>query len=192
MDGAGSGVGVALALIAVADLHHEFAVGRELQDLVVPDRLHPRLAIGRTIDAADPHETLGIDVDAVLALRPLVARCVAAPGAQEIAIGIEHQDRRRGLREIRVLQGPRPMNDVDVALRVRIDVGHVSELVLRRHLGPGLVHLEHRQFTPLGLGCILRRGLGRQPFALRSPDRDQRRQRGITEIFAHEFPPLAR
>ena len=40
-------VGVPLALVAVADLHDELAVLRELQDLIVGDRLQVRDAVGR-------------------------------------------------------------------------------------------------------------------------------------------------
>ena len=63
-------VGVAFALVALADLHDELAVERELQKRVVGDRLEAGEAGGRTIVAADPDEALVVDVDAVLALGP--------------------------------------------------------------------------------------------------------------------------
>ena len=42
------------ALVAVADLHDELAVGGELQQLIVGDRLEPRQLIGRAAVAAGP------------------------------------------------------------------------------------------------------------------------------------------
>ncbi len=64
------GRGVAAArLPRAADLHEEFPVGRELDELVV---------LG--IVAADPDVALGVDVNAVLVLEPLVARARPAPG----------------------------------------------------------------------------------------------------------------
>ncbi len=67
------GIGIALALIAVADLHDELAVLREFQQLVVGDRPQPRQAICRAGIAAQPDEALVVDGNAVLALRPLIA-----------------------------------------------------------------------------------------------------------------------
>ena len=61
------GVGVTLALVALADLHDELAVERELQQCVVGHRLQARDARGRAVVAADPGEALVVDVDAVLA-----------------------------------------------------------------------------------------------------------------------------
>ena len=73
------GVGVALALVALADLHDELAVLRELQELIVGDRLEAGQAVGRAVVAADPDEALVVDVDAVLALGPLVAAARRRP-----------------------------------------------------------------------------------------------------------------
>jgi hypothetical protein len=56
------------ALVAFADLQHEFAVGRELQVSVIGDRFEPGEARGRTIVSAQPHKALVVDMDAVLAL----------------------------------------------------------------------------------------------------------------------------
>jgi hypothetical protein len=53
-----AGVGIALALIAVADLHHQLAILCERQELVVSHRLEPRQAVGGTIMAAQPHEAV--------------------------------------------------------------------------------------------------------------------------------------
>src|SRR5579864_509610 len=88
-------VGVALALIAVANLHDELAVLRELQELVVGHRLEPSQAVGGAIISTDPYEPLGVDMDAVLALRPFIALAIPAPGLDVIAGAIEHDDRRR-------------------------------------------------------------------------------------------------
>ena len=71
---------------------------RELQDLVVGDRLEPGDAVGRAVVAADPDEALVVDMDAVLALAAIVAAARAAPGLDEIARGVEHHHRRRGHR----------------------------------------------------------------------------------------------
>src|SRR5205807_4295497 len=59
-----------------ADLQHELALHRELEELAVG------LAVAR-----EPDEVVGVDVDAVLALGPLVARARAAPREEEIARG---------------------------------------------------------------------------------------------------------
>ena len=56
------------ALALMADLHQELALARELQDL--------RVLLAA---AAQPHVVLVVDVDAVLELRPLVARARSAP-----------------------------------------------------------------------------------------------------------------
>ena len=80
----------------LADLHQELAVGRELRDLVV------LLAV-----AADPDAAVLVHENSVLVLRPVVALAGPAPGAQQIAVGIELHHRRRGgaaLRGGRVLR----------------------------------------------------------------------------------------
>src|SRR6516165_2856045 len=94
------GVGIALALVAVADLHDELAVLRELQELIVGDRLQARQAVGRAAVAADPDEALVVDMNAVLALRPFVAGAVAAPGLDVVAGLVEHHDGWRSHREV--------------------------------------------------------------------------------------------
>src|SRR6185295_5248686 len=78
------GVGRTLARRDLADLHHELAVEVEFQDRVV--------VVGV---AADPHETFLIHFNAVFAADPFVAFAGAAPGAQQIAVGIELEHRRR-------------------------------------------------------------------------------------------------
>src|SRR5262249_44088413 len=54
-------VGIALALVAFADLQHEFAVGRELQIRVIAARLEPAEAGGRKIVPAQPKKPLVVD-----------------------------------------------------------------------------------------------------------------------------------
>src|SRR5262249_59744576 len=76
----------AFGLAGAADLHQELALRRELEDLVV------LLAV-----AGDPDIALRIDVDAVLALRPLRLRVARAPAAQVVARGVELDHRRRRL-----------------------------------------------------------------------------------------------
>ena len=66
-------VGIALALIAAADLHDELAVLREFQELVIRNRLEARQAVGGTVVSAEPHEAFVVDMDAVLAFGPFIA-----------------------------------------------------------------------------------------------------------------------
>ena len=108
-------------------------------------------------------------MDPVLALRPLIASAVAAPGAQEIAVAVKHQDRRGSTDEVTLLQRARPVEEVDVALRIRIDVRHVADLPLRRQFRPGGVDLEDGQFARLCLSGGLRRRFDSEP----GRDRDE-------------------
>src|SRR5262249_59681164 len=68
----------------LADLQHEFAVHRELEELPI------LLAI-----AGKPDEVGVVDEDAVLVLRPLKAGAQAAPVADHITCLVEYQDWRR-------------------------------------------------------------------------------------------------
>src|SRR5215218_3544123 len=83
----------------LADLQHELAVAGELQDVAV------LIAVRR-----EPDEALVVDVDAVLVLRPVVALARAAPGLDEIALGIELEHRGGGLAALRArrVEGRRP------------------------------------------------------------------------------------
>src|SRR5262249_9733382 len=106
----------------MADLQQELAVLGELEDLRV------LLAV-----AADPYVTLVVDVDAMIRLRPLVARSRTAPRTHQIALRIEDQYRRSraaafGDRRVElgaplvVVQPARTaMNDPDVVLLVDPD-----------------------------------------------------------------------
>jgi len=42
-------IGIPLTLVAVADLHDELGVSRELQNLVVGDPFQPRQPVGRAV-----------------------------------------------------------------------------------------------------------------------------------------------
>ena len=121
----------------LADLLQEFAVGRELQDLVVV------LAV-----AGEPDVALFVDVNAVLALRPVVAGPGAAPALQQAAIGGEVQHRRRRLaaagfgrvllRALFVVDQRRgPVDDPDAVVVVDGDAGHLPEdPIARQRFGP--------------------------------------------------------
>jgi hypothetical protein len=74
----------ALAWRDLADLRDELAIEREFQDRVV--------IVGI---AADPDKAALVNLDAVLAPHPFVALARAAPGAQQIAVDIKLQHRRR-------------------------------------------------------------------------------------------------
>ena len=63
-------VGIPFALITVAHLHDEFAVLRELQQLVITDLLQSGRLQRAAVIAVDPDVTLTIDVDS----RPLRSR----------------------------------------------------------------------------------------------------------------------
>ena len=78
-------VGIALALVAAANLHHELAVRRELQQLVIRNRLESgQLELGAIVPAQS-HETLVVDMDAVLLFDPFVSAARPALGLDEIA-----------------------------------------------------------------------------------------------------------
>src|SRR5712692_5642268 len=137
----------AAVLSIVAELHQEFSVLGELQDL----------GVFRAV-AAEPHVALVVDVDAVRPFRPLVARSRAAPGPDQVACLIEHEDRRgraAALGDGRILfepllvdmQPPRAaMNDPDVILLVDPrSYGPAEQPMIRQGLRPQRVHFEHRR-----------------------------------------------
>jgi hypothetical protein len=64
-------VSIAPALVAVTDLHHELAVARELEHLIVGDAFEPGQSVGRTVVAGDPDKAPRVDVNAVFAFGPL-------------------------------------------------------------------------------------------------------------------------
>src|SRR5579864_2689866 len=138
-------VGIALALITAANLHDKLAVLRELQELVIGKRLDSWQAIRGAIVTAKPYETLVVDIDAVLALRPFITLAIAAPGLDVIARAIEHDHRRRSHRRLLRLERPRPVKDPDIIPCINRNARGISELPLGGHLGPCMIHLEHRQ-----------------------------------------------
>src|SRR6267154_2644088 len=111
-------VGIAVALVAMSDLHHELAVLSELQQLVVRDRLESRQAVAGTAVSSDPHEALIVDMDAVFPLGPFKAVARSAPGLDEIASRIEDHDRRRRHRGLLRPERPRAAEKPNIILRV--------------------------------------------------------------------------
>ena len=132
-----------MALAGLADLHHELAVHGEFEELAV------LLAV-----AGEPDEIVAVDVDAVLALGPLVALAGAAPALQQVAGLVEHQHRRSGdaaLGHGRILLGgalarrqrARPLDHPDAVEPVDRDAGDLPEdPVVRQRLRPQRVDLE--------------------------------------------------
>ena len=145
----------AFAAVILADLLEEFSLWREFQDLVA------------VVVAAEPDIAVAVDVNAVLVLHPRLARGGAAPGGEQIALGIEFQNRRRGfaalgfrrigLRTLLIIkQGGRTMDDPDVVLAVHGDAGDLAkDPVFRQRLRPERLGLEFR-------GGLLGRGDRRQ------------------------------
>ena len=68
----------------VADLHQEFPIVSEFQDLVIPRSR-----------SCKPHVVLRINIDSVLKVRPLIAISRTSPGRDKVSLGIEFKDRRR-------------------------------------------------------------------------------------------------
>src|SRR5262245_22260585 len=122
---------VALALAFAANLHNEFSVLRELDEVM----------IGWTI-ATEPYEPLRISVDSVFSFGPVVARAGTAPASDEVSVLVEHQHRWRrhafliGAHSARALQDPR------MALLVDRDAGNLTPDPLGRQLRPRRLHLK--------------------------------------------------
>ena len=89
-------IGVAFARRGFADLHDEFAVLRELEQLIVAHRLQAGQRARGAVVAAYPYKTFVIDVDAMLAFGPFKARASATPTAQVVAGVVEDHDCGRG------------------------------------------------------------------------------------------------
>ena len=116
---------VAGALVAPAYLQDERARPRELEDLIVVDRLEQR-ELALLVVAADPDVIRVVHVDAVLTLRPLVPFALAAPRLDEIACRVELHHRWCRLRQLVGGQRTRPMQDPHVIAPVDGDAGHVA------------------------------------------------------------------
>ena len=143
---------VAVGLVdRLADLQHELAVHGELENL----------AVGLVV-AGEPDEIVVVDVDAVLALGPVVALAGAAPVADQVAGLVEHQHRRRGraalgLRrillggEIALVERARPLHHPDVIEAIDPDAGDLAEQpVVGQGLGPERIDQELRNAADLG------------------------------------------
>src|SRR5262249_62062246 len=112
------GVGVAFRHARLADLHLEAAVARELEDLRVLLRI-----------AGEPDVVLRVHEDAVLVLRPVVARAGTTPRLDEIALAVELHHRWggnaariawrvKGGALLLLAQGPGALDDPHVVLGI--------------------------------------------------------------------------
>ena len=142
-------VRIAGALAALADLHDELPVLRELQDHVVGAAARRRL--GPPAVAADPDESFRIDRDAVLTLGPVESRTVAAPAAQQLSRRVEFEDGRRGVRALVGWNRSRTVEDPDVIARIDSNRRHLAEHPVVRYRRPLRVELERRCFGRAGL-----------------------------------------
>ena len=107
--------------------------------------------------AADPHVAFVVDGDAMVRLRPVVARSRPTPMTDERSVLREFQHRRRGraaLRGGRIgrrmllarLERPGAMNDPDVILAIHRHADRLAEYpVVGERLGPERVDLEPRR-----------------------------------------------
>src|SRR5262249_38903500 len=129
---------VALALALAADLHHELAVAGELHQMMV----------GAAV-AAEPDEALGIGVDAVLGLRPVIALPRPAPALDEVAGLVERENGRRGFVLLIFPHRGRTLQDPGMATIVDRDARHLTPHIFARQLGPGWIDLEFWNFARL-------------------------------------------
>src|SRR5882672_7089811 len=143
----------ALVVAVLAHLQQELAVLGELQHLRVLCAV-----------AADPDVALVVDEDAVVRLRPLVARSRAAPVPHQVAGLVEHQHRRRAAAALAgrrielqallvvVVRGRAAVDDPDVVLLVDPDADrHAEQPVVGQGLGPQWIDFEHRRLHDLRL-----------------------------------------
>ena len=175
-------VGVAAALVGPADLQQELPVLAELHEHVVGPL---RQRVGR--GALPPIHTLPlvVHVHAVLAVGPVEARRRAAPGAQELAIGVELEQRRRRLRPLRLGHGPRPVQHPDVVLPIHGNARHLAQHPVVGQLRPRGVHLEHRHRA--GAAGLRRGGF---PDGRDGRDRHEHDDCGAEDTSAHGRPPF--
>ena len=133
------------ARVRLAVLREELAVARELDDVRVAGTV-----------AADPDVADVIDEDAVIGIGPVVALARPAPLADETAVGVELEHRRRRRAAIARLQleallvvGERlraAMHDPDVIALIGPHADGVAEHpVIRQRLGPREVDFEARR-----------------------------------------------
>src|SRR5262249_9720722 len=142
-------VSIAFALVAFANLQHEFAVARELQVRVIGDGFEPSESRGWAIVLAHPDKALVVDMDAVFALGPVISACRPAPSLDEVVGGIEHDNRGRRLPGVFGLERARRVQEPDIVLRVDGEARRISELHLRRQLRPRRIDLKYRHAASL-------------------------------------------
>jgi len=135
----------------MTDLHHERAVAAELEN-------HP-VAFART---GEPHEAFGVDGNAVLGCRPVVAGVRTAPCLHEIAGLIEFHHRRRrcatdgarrrqGCAAFVLGERTRPLEHPDVIAVVGEDAADLTQKpVIRQRLRPRRVDGELRNALRTG------------------------------------------
>src|SRR5882762_4879416 len=165
----------ALALEGMSNLHQEFPVLCELQNLIVgisarltrfrhvagPGIL--QFGIYRAAVSANPNIPFVVDGNSVVRVRPVVTLAGTAPVFQEVAGLIEFKNGRRGHAAIRSgwirvavgflrLERATAMNDPDVVLRVhRYADRHADHPMVRQRLRPHRVHLKHGRLDAGGL-----------------------------------------
>ena len=136
------GVGVALALAAPADLHHELSGHRELQDHVVAVAWRRSAWASRA--SADPDEVVRVHEDAVLAPGPRRSPRPAPPQlASSLPAGVELEHRRRGVRALRLGNRLRACSTQMRSSSSTADRRHFAEHPVVRDRRPGGIHLEH-------------------------------------------------
>ena len=177
-------VGITLALVAATDLHDELAVLRKLQQLVIGDRPHSGQAIRRTIDSAQPDEALVINMEAVFSFWPFKAIARTAPGFDEIACRIEHDDRRCSHPSLIGRERPRTVQDPYVVLRIGGNAGWIAEFPFCRHRRPRAVYLEYRQAAALRRGRLGGQRRARKPCRYHASGHNQCDENRTTQVLA--------
>src|SRR5216683_2452354 len=149
------------------DLHQEFSVLGELQDLIV--RIGARLTcfghiagtgihnlgINRAAIPANPDVALVVHGNSVIGIRPVVSFSGAAPMADQISSFIKFENGRRSYAAIRAwrirvaiffleFQRAPAMNDPDVVLGIDGNPDrHSNDPMVRHRFGPHRVHFKH-------------------------------------------------
>ncbi len=173
------GIGAA-GRAGMADLLEELSVRGEFEDLVVG-----------IVVAGEPDIAVVVDENAVLVLRPFIALARPAPVAQQIALDVEFQYRRRGLaaaarrrRLHRLLlvveQGARTMDDPDMIVLVDRDAGDLAENpIVGQRFWPERLDLEARNV----LGSCLPGGEPAGDHQRGEPDDAQPVNHGVLSYF---------
>src|SRR4029077_20617689 len=135
----------------------------------------------RTIVPAQPHKALVVDMDAVLALGPVISAARPAPSLDEVAGGIKHDDRGRRLPGVFRLERARTVQEPNIVLRVDGEARRISKLELRRQLRPRRIDLEHRHAAGLRLRRLSRALGNENPCRWQTNSDDARQHRNETE-----------